>query len=81
MLFYFVIDPEISLSRVNSRNGKKEIYEKIEIQKKIASMYEKVISEYEKNSAQNGMKVVRIDATKPISEVSKEITQVIESLN
>ena len=44
-------------------------------------MYEKVISEYEKNSAQNGMKVVRIDATKPISEVSKEITQVIESLN
>lgn len=81
VLFYFVIDPEISLSRVNSRNGKKEIYEKIEIQKKIASMYEKVISEYEKNSARNGMKVVRIDATKPISEVSKEITQVIESLN
>ena len=27
-LFYFKIDPEISLKRVDSRNGQKEIYEK-----------------------------------------------------
>ena len=34
ILFFFEIDPEISLKRVDSRNEKKEIYEKIETQKK-----------------------------------------------
>lgn len=81
ILFYFVINPEISLSRVNARNGKKEIYEKLELQNKIAQMYEKVISEYEKNSCENGMKVIRIDATKSISQISEQIYSEIKSLN
>ena len=66
-LFYFDINPEISLARVNARNEKKEIYEKIEIQKKIAALYEEVISEYEETP--QGMKVIRVDATKSIDEV------------
>lgn len=66
-LFFFEINPEISLARVNARNEKKEIYEKIEIQKKIAALYDEVISKYENNS--EGMKVIRIDATKSIDEV------------
>ncbi len=81
VLFYFVINPEISLSRVNARSGKKEIYEKIEIQKKIADMYEKVISSYEQDSSKNGMKVIRIDATKPIKEISVQIQEAVKSLN
>lgn len=72
-LFFFEINPEISLGRVNARNEKKEIYEKIDIQKKIAAMYNEVISEYEKNSAETGMKVIRIDASKSIEEISAEI--------
>lgn len=72
-LFYFEINPEISLSRVNARNEKKEIYEKIEIQKKIAEMYDEVIKEYEETSAQTGMKIIRIDASKSIDEISYEI--------
>ena len=79
ILFYFVIDPEISLSRVNSRNDKKEIYEKIELQRKIADMYEKVISSYEKDSENNHMKVVRIDATKSIEEIEHIINETIKN--
>jgi dTMP kinase len=72
-LFYFVINPEISLGRVTSRGEKKEIYETIEKQKKIAAQYEKVISEYEKNTGESGMKIIRIDAEKDIDSISNEI--------
>ena len=77
ILFYFVINPEISLSRVTARNEKQEIYEKIELQRKIADMYEKVISSYEKDSENNHMKVVRIDATKSIEEIEHIINETI----
>lgn len=73
LLFFFEINPELSLARVNSRDGKKEIYENLELQKKIACQYEKVISEYEKDSNKNGMKVIRVDASKSIEEITKFI--------
>lgn len=76
-LFYFVINPEISLGRVNARGEHKEIYETIEKQKKIAAQYEKVISEYEKNAGETGMKIIRIDASKDIETISKEIWDVL----
>ena len=73
ILFYFQINPEISLGRVNARGEKKEIYETIEKQKKIAAQYDAVISEYEKPEKNGGMKIVRIDASKSIEEISEEI--------
>ena len=77
-LFYFDINPEISLARVNNRNGKKEIYENIEAQKKIAALYEKVISMYEQNPAlREEMKIIRIDASKTIEEVEEIIRKVL----
>ena len=76
ILFFFEIDPEISLKRVDSRNEKKEIYEKIETQKKIALEYEKIISEYENNPS-CGMKIIRIDAAKSIEEISETISKII----
>ena len=76
ILFFFEIDPEISLKRVDSRNEKKEIYEKIETQKKIALEYEKIINEYENNPS-CGMKIIRIDATKSIEEISEAISKII----
>ena len=76
ILFFFEIDPEISLKRVDSRNEKKEIYEKIETQKKIALEYEKIISEYENNPSCS-MKIIRIDATKSIEEISEAISKII----
>ena len=77
ILFFFEIDPEISLKRVDSRNEKKEIYEKIETQKKIAMEYEKIISEYENSNPSCGMKIIRIDATKSIEEISDTISKII----
>lgn len=79
ILFYFVINPEISLARVDSRNEKKEIYEKLDYQKKTAELYESVISEYENSQKGKGMKVVRIDATKSIEEISEIIWKTISS--
>lgn len=81
ILFYFVIDPKISLSRVTSRSNNLEIYEKMDFQVETAKWYEKVISSYENSEKGKGMKIVRIDATKGIEEISeiikKEITNTI----
>ena len=74
-LFFFEINPEISLGRVNARNGQKEIYENLDAQKKIATLYEKVISMYESDPAKREeMKIIRIDATKSINEISNIIS-------
>lgn len=72
-LFFFEIDPKISLARVNQRNEKKEIYEKIELQEKIAKLYDQVISEYE--AKPQGMKIFRLDASKSIEEVENDIVK------
>ena len=73
-LFFFEINPEISLARVNKRTGTKEIYENIEAQKKIAALYEKVISMYENDPRlREEMKIIRIDASKSIGEVEEII--------
>lgn len=69
-LFFFEINPEISLKRVDSRNEKKEIYEKLDYQIKTAELYNSVIKEYEKSSAETGMKIIRVDATKTIEEIA-----------
>jgi len=74
-LFYFDINPEVSLARVNARNESKEIYENLEAQKKIAALYEKVISMYENDaSLREEMKIIRVDATKSIDEISNIIS-------
>ena len=78
-LFFFDINPEISLARVNKRNGTKEIYENIEAQKKIAALYEKVISMYENDaSLREEMKIIRIDASKSIEEISNKILELLK---
>ncbi len=80
LLFYFEINPEISLARVNSRNERKEIYEKLDFQKKTAELYNSVIEDYEKTSAETGMKIVRIDAAKSIDEISDEIYSKVKEI-
>ena len=78
-LFFFEINPEISLARVNARNEKKEIYEKIEMQKKIAALYDDIISDYEKNAEKcEEMKIIRIDASKSISEIENQIWNILK---
>ena len=65
----------MSLARVNARNEKKEIYENLEAQKKIAALYEKVIGMYENDpKLREEMKIIRIDASKSIEEVEEIIS-------
>ena len=79
-LFYFQINPEISLSRVNARNEKKEIYEKLDLQQKISNMYEEIISQYEKDAANTCIKIIRIDASKGIDEIAALIKSHLEKI-
>ena len=81
ILFYFKINPEVSLKRVDSRGEQKEIYEKIDLQKKIAAQYEEVIKKYAETSEYQEMKIITIDAEKSIDEISRIIEEELKSLN
>lgn len=78
ILFYFKINPEISLSRVESRGESKEIYEKIDFQKKTAELYENIINEY-RGEKGRGMKIIEIDAAKSIEEISDFIWNCVKN--
>lgn len=80
LLFYFKINPEVSLKRVQSRGGALEIYEKAEYQKKTAERFEKIISEYDKTEKGRGMKIVVIDAEKTPEEIHEIIKTEIEKI-
>lgn len=77
-LFYFKIDPEISLGRVTARGEQKEIYEKIDFQKKTAALYDAVMEEY-KGEKGSGMKLIEVDASKSIEEISEFIWNCLQS--
>lgn len=80
ILFYFKINPEISISRVTERGEKTEIYEKIEFQKKTASLYDQVINSYRQTEKSQGMKIITIDAEKPIDEISEIIWSSLKNI-
>lgn len=77
-LFYFKIDPEVSLARVESRGQSKEIYEKLDFQKKTAAIYDQIMNEY-KGEKGRGMKLIEIDAEKSIEEIENDIFETIKS--
>jgi len=80
ILFYFDIDPEISLARVTSRGEELEIFEKIDYQKKTRAQYEKVVQMYDGTELGSGMQVVRIDATKTPDQIHQQILSVIKTV-
>lgn len=75
ILFFFEIDPEISLSRIDGRETK-EIYEIVDFLKATEERYKKVVASYENSE----IKIVRIDATKSKEEVSKIILDNLKCL-
>lgn len=80
ILFYFKIDPELSLKRVCSRGTQLEIYEKIDFQKKTAQLYDSIISEYKYSEKGNGMEIVTVDASKSIEEIANFIWNYVKKL-
>ena len=77
-LFYFDIDPEISMSRVESRTCTKEIYELKEFQTLVRNNYMHILSEYKK--IEKNMKVFYINAIEPISEITDYIWSIVKNL-
>ncbi len=78
-LLYFDIDSEISLSRVSSRNGQKEIFEKSDIQKQTQAEYTNIIQEYNTQPSE-GMKVIIINASQSVEKVHKNIIDSLKNL-
>lgn len=75
ILFFFEIEPEVSLSRIGGRETR-EIYEKVDFLKETEERYKKIISEFEKKNT--GMKIVRINAELPIEKVTEIIMKELE---
>lgn len=76
ILFYFSIKPEVSLKRITSR-GFTEIYEKQDFLSKTEKAYRNVINKYKK---QQDMRIIEIDATRPVEEISEIIWNEVEKL-
>lgn len=74
IVFYFDIQPEKSLARVQGR-GESEIYEKLDFLQSTYDMYNKVFDLYK----DSGVKIVRIDATKSAEEIAEEVFQLIRN--
>lgn len=70
LLFYFDIDPSDSLARITGRETK-EIYEEENFLRQVTEGYRKAISDLA--AREPGMKVVWLDATRSVSELSEEI--------
>lgn len=79
ILFFFDIAPEKSLSRIKSR-GVTEIYENNDYLTQTRKQYLDVIEEYKNLESAKEMKIVMIDATQSIEEISKIIWSHISKL-
>lgn len=80
LLFYFRIPPEISFKRVISRGEKTEIYEQADFQQKTAALYDRVMKEYDGTPAGETMKLVTLDASKPIEETAEIIWSYLKDM-
>ncbi len=78
LLFFFDIEPEVSLERIKSRD-EKEIYEKLDFLKKANDEYKKILIEYSKEKGE-GMKIIRVDATLPKEKITEKILSELDSV-
>ena len=77
-LFFFDIDPDISMKRVEDRSSSLEIFEKRDFQKKVRDRYCRIIDEAERN--ERGMRVIRIDATGSVESIAEKIWGIVGNL-
>jgi len=77
-LFYFDIESDTAMNRVEKRAGKLEIYEKREFQKKVRERYAGIIASFERTEPD--MRVIRIDASLPIGEIAEKIWSIAGNL-
>jgi dTMP kinase len=77
-LFFFDIDPDTAMDRVENRAGKLEIYEKRDFQRKVRSRYLEIIDRFEREEPD--MHVIRIDATLPVQTIAENIWSIAAEL-
>jgi dTMP kinase len=77
-LFFFDIDSDVSMDRVERRAEGLEIYEKREFQKKVRSRYHEIILGFERSEPE--MTVIRIDATESVGAIAEKIWSVAKNL-
>jgi len=77
-LFYFDIESDTAMNRVEKRAGTLEIYEKREFQKKVRERYLDIIASFEKS--ESDMRVIRIDASLPIAGIAEKIWSIVRNL-
>lgn len=78
LLFFFSLDPETALRRIDGRETK-EIYERSEFLKSVSAEYRNVLSEYDGTPLGSGMKTVYIDATLPKEQIGQQIWEELNS--
>ena len=74
IVFYFDLDPSISINRIHNR-GVTEIYEKKEFLEKTRANYIRIMKEYEAKT-----KIIYLDATESIESISEKIWSAIKNL-
>ncbi|NLH90577.1 MAG: dTMP kinase [Treponema sp.] len=68
----FEVDPEICIARIRSRL-KKEIYETLEFQRRVQTMYERMAYRL----SNKGWRIERIDGSKDIESVQRQIESIV----
>ena len=72
LLLYFDLPPRLSLERLGERE-RLDIFEELSFQEKVRTAYHDALSGY----ASSGMKIVHVDASRSVEEVSREILAAI----
>ena len=75
LLFYFEIDPKKALERIKSRPVKDQ-FEQLGFQQRVKDRYEALLSDY----GAAGTRIVRIDATRSVEEISALIWSEIQKM-
>lgn len=76
LLLYFRLPPEIAAGRYEQRS-ERDIYERLDFQKKIHQRYETVLPRY---CEKGGTRCIVIDATKSIAEVAEEVWRALSHM-
>jgi dTMP kinase len=77
-LFFFDIESNMSMDRVEKREGTLEIYEKRDFQKKVRNRYLDIIEQFEKSEPD--MHVIRIDASQDVGTIAEKIWSIAKNL-
>ena len=75
LLIFFDLPTSVSMARVESRS-QREIFETTPIQERVKAAYEEILANY----SDTGMKLLRIEASRSVDEISSVIGEAVEKL-